>query len=491
MPFSPSDFLRHKQLLPSELRTAEWDALSRQSAHGAAADAWIKERAFFMAGVAAVEQLRQFRRTAAAIAAGKISPQEARKQMRAWLNEHKYQPTPGLQGTVKDLSSTQRLKASLDTNVALARGWAQHATSMQNTARPALELYRAGHSNNPRDWAARWKEAAEAVAWQGVAKGGAMVALKTSPIWAALSRFGNPYPPFDYNSKMRVRSVPMERAKQLQLMPDDDAAVQQQAQLQRSQIPSLNENVAVPMDGLSRQLRQQAQDLFQGIAEWDRNSQAFLMTDMNGTKPYPWDAIGRIISAPNPVAGNLQLQAFQLWTKDSSKFRDVVRGTRVKGLSLDVVQDCARLFARIQPTASHEGGAVHRALAFSDERDFQDLVNRLTHIGKDENGQPLDAPYYTTRPGTIAESWNNNTKTTRDYADKKFNIILHCNKYRSRRRIDGIYPHATLLKQPQGGTLAQEGESVFLGNVKFRVVRKHQPSRINGVVTYEFDVEEA
>ena len=32
-------------------------------------------------------------------------------------------------------------------------------------------------------------------------------------------RLGNPYPPFDFNSKMRVRSVSLVRARQLGLIP--------------------------------------------------------------------------------------------------------------------------------------------------------------------------------------------------------------------------------------------------------------------------------
>jgi hypothetical protein len=34
--------------------------------------------------------------------------------------------------------------------------------------------------------------------------GGRMIALKSDPIWTAISAFGTPYPPFDYNSGMWV-----------------------------------------------------------------------------------------------------------------------------------------------------------------------------------------------------------------------------------------------------------------------------------------------
>ena len=34
-----------------------------------------------------------------------------------------------------------------------------------------------------------------------------MIALKTDPIWTKISRFGHPWPPFDFNSGMGVRDV--------------------------------------------------------------------------------------------------------------------------------------------------------------------------------------------------------------------------------------------------------------------------------------------
>ena len=222
------------------------------------------------------------------------------------------------------------------------------------------------------------------------------------------------------------------------------------------------------------------------------------MTDMNGTRPYGWQDIGRIISAPNPASGNRQLDAFELWTHDSSKFRDAALGRAEKNadVTLDVVEDAARLFRRINPIASDGSDpdkALHRALGFKNEKQLKNVLDSLTCTGRDNEGNMMDATYYTARSGSIAESWNNNMKTTREYANKKFNVILHCNKYRSRRRIDGIYKHAQELKQKEGGALAQEGESVFTGDVKFRVLSRNPKitRHPDGSVDYEFDVEEA
>ena len=58
--------------------------------------------------------------------------------------------------------------------------------------------------------------------WEGVARDGSFIALLTSPIWVELSRFGYPYPPFDFNSGMRVRPVGHRICKELGLLADEE-----------------------------------------------------------------------------------------------------------------------------------------------------------------------------------------------------------------------------------------------------------------------------
>jgi hypothetical protein len=78
------------------------------------------------------------------------------------------------------------------------------------------------------------------VGWQGAVRE-PMVALKTSPIWAALSAFGRPWPPFDWGSGMGLDDVDREEAESLGLLqpgePAPDGAAAQQdynAELQAS-----------------------------------------------------------------------------------------------------------------------------------------------------------------------------------------------------------------------------------------------------------------
>lgn len=53
----------------------------------------------------------------------------------------------------------------------------------------------------------------------GKIRGGRMVALKSAPVWTNLSRFGRPYPPFDYGSGMGMEDIGREEAVELGLCP--------------------------------------------------------------------------------------------------------------------------------------------------------------------------------------------------------------------------------------------------------------------------------
>lgn len=47
-----------------------------------------------------------------------------------------------------------------------------------------------------------------------------MIALKTDPIWVKISRFGQPYPPYDYGSGMGVVDVSRAEAERLGLISE-------------------------------------------------------------------------------------------------------------------------------------------------------------------------------------------------------------------------------------------------------------------------------
>lgn len=130
-----------------------------------------------------------------------------------------YEAPQGKEGTLQDLSSDARIDLVLETNVDMARGYGQWRQGQEEETLdvfPCAELFRAEEREQKRDWISRWREAARAVGDADALKAlPRMIARKDSPIWEELSRFGTPYPPFDFNSGMWVRDVDREEAEAL------------------------------------------------------------------------------------------------------------------------------------------------------------------------------------------------------------------------------------------------------------------------------------
>ncbi len=166
--------------------------------------------------------LEAYRDAAVEMAAGVCSLTEARRHVYEALKSMGYTATPEDKGTMRDFLHIPRMSSILSTLCGLAAGWAQRKAGLLDIANPGQELYRSINSEHVQDWASRWAEAAAAVNWEGVARGGQMVALKTSPIWVELSRFGYPYPPFDFNSGMWVRPVSDDDCEALGLLADEE-----------------------------------------------------------------------------------------------------------------------------------------------------------------------------------------------------------------------------------------------------------------------------
>ena len=112
-----ADFLRRKVNVPGELLTADWRATND----------WVRERAYFMAGVAEANILQGFRDIATRREAGELSATEAREAAAEMLEGLGYEAAPGREGTIKDLRTPARQRVSLETNVAAARGFGLRA----------------------------------------------------------------------------------------------------------------------------------------------------------------------------------------------------------------------------------------------------------------------------------------------------------------------------------------------------------------------------
>jgi len=132
---------------------------------------------------------------------------------------------PALVGGIQDVTSEARAELIYKTQTEMAYGyanWKEGQATDALDAYPAQELVRVIDSRVKRDWPRRWADAAaragDNAALLTLQARGRMVALKTSGVWAALSRFQTPWPPFDYNSGMDVEDIALGEAQELGLI---------------------------------------------------------------------------------------------------------------------------------------------------------------------------------------------------------------------------------------------------------------------------------
>lgn len=123
---------------------------------------------------------------------------------------------PEAYGTIRDVTSVPRLKLIYDQQMQSSQEYARWKAEQDPdvlAAYPAQQFIRVAARKVPRtNWPERWDEAG------GQFFNGKMIALKSDPVWAALSRFGVPWPPFDFGSGMGLRDVGRREAEQLGLI---------------------------------------------------------------------------------------------------------------------------------------------------------------------------------------------------------------------------------------------------------------------------------
>ncbi|WP_043582616.1 hypothetical protein [Geminisphaera colitermitum] len=117
----------------------------------------------------------------------------------------------GDSGQLTDITSGRRLGLIYDHQLTEARAratWLREQTPALLDEYPCQELVRVRASRNPRgDWQERFLAAGGKPS-----RSGRPIARKDDPVWKNLSRFGSPYPPFDYGSGMGVRNVDREES---------------------------------------------------------------------------------------------------------------------------------------------------------------------------------------------------------------------------------------------------------------------------------------
>jgi len=190
------------------------------SAELARLPAAIRRQALFSARLNTLGPLAQIGADIKGILDGNKSASEARRDIRRALAEAGYQPPNGAAGGLRDHTSRTRLDLILQQNVRAARGYGKWAADMDPDRLdlwPAQELVRVFARRVPRGtWKQRWAEAG------GKLYGGRMIALKTSPVWTNISRFQQPYPPYDYGSGMGVVDIDRDEAVKLGLLKETE-----------------------------------------------------------------------------------------------------------------------------------------------------------------------------------------------------------------------------------------------------------------------------
>lgn len=228
-------FARSRGILPTWMGTAELRELEEG----------IRARAVFSARTTHAGYLQALHDELQKLAEGGYGSTEAeiRARLKETLRELGYDPLTGFPGdeqlgipparpgSLQDLASDRRINLILDTQAQLIAGKGQQQRGLQPAALdlfPAYEFVRIKAVRVPREWLKRWAEAADNVDWKGVSRkaleAGRMVALKTSPIWAAIGSsalfddaLDVSHPPFCFNSGMGWREVEKAEAEQLGL----------------------------------------------------------------------------------------------------------------------------------------------------------------------------------------------------------------------------------------------------------------------------------
>ncbi len=216
-----------KTPLGRALSSAEWERMPVE----------IRDRAFFSAMVEderilaemqrRILQRVRLQRSKLADGSEGVTMDRARfiAEMQEELDRAGYRPDPAKAGGLQDLSSAGRLGLIWDMQLAQAHGSAKWKTSQDKDllkTTPAQELIRVENRNERRDWPRIWAEnGGEFFGEPGPDypdAPGRMIALKTDEIWAKISRFGTPWPPFEWGSGMGLRNVRRREAIELGVM---------------------------------------------------------------------------------------------------------------------------------------------------------------------------------------------------------------------------------------------------------------------------------
>jgi hypothetical protein len=215
------------------------------SAELAEVDSAILDKALFSARNYYDEVLEEFKRSLTSMTqpssnaergtgnAEQINRAEARTRIKELYDKIGYSPEEGTEGTLTDHSSDARIELVLKMNEWDAAGYGQFVRNQEPVllvSHPAMELVRFEDRKEKRRWLERWRSAGGRVyagkpaglplSEESVQEQGRLIARKDDQVWVNISRFGRPWPPFDFNSGVGVRPVRRKEAIELGVLAD-------------------------------------------------------------------------------------------------------------------------------------------------------------------------------------------------------------------------------------------------------------------------------
>lgn len=249
-------WLQAKRPIASVLRTAEWARIPID----------LRNRAQFSAGVESARLLQRIQDGVLGILdhrpnqLGGLEDRSGFIRDLITLAESEGIRPAKRRGGLTDIGSERRAELIYQQQVGQAYGYAHYKGAQDPDAlqaAPAQELVRVRQAKIPRDWIDRWQRAG------GRLIQGRMIALKSDDIWRRISRFDNPWPPYDFGSGMWVEDILAPEAIDLGLIAPGQRIPPSE--------PDFNRHLEASVTNLSPELRQNLQSLFGPQVDVDAN----------------------------------------------------------------------------------------------------------------------------------------------------------------------------------------------------------------------------
>jgi hypothetical protein len=229
VPFRQAIERMDRSVMPTPLSSAELAALNEEITNRSFVSARTTLEGIleeYRTGIADLLNPRTEMRDGKPVTVG-MNPAELRTRIKGLLDQLGYRPEPGKEGTIEDLGSDQRINLVIYMNSRDAAGYGQFRRNQDAAllwSHPALEMVRFEERDEKRNWLERWRGLGGKVFFgTGLdGKEGRLVARKDDRIWFELSRFGRPWPPFDFNSGVGVRPVTRAEAVRLGVIKAED-----------------------------------------------------------------------------------------------------------------------------------------------------------------------------------------------------------------------------------------------------------------------------